>query len=87
MLSQLLLSAAYCDQISVYLLHTTYKKSIFCYHLVNEVRYGPAQSDHIKQCLPTVNGKDHIRGKNMFSVQNYFPENNLIWLFLTEAVN
>ena len=65
MLSQLLLSAAYCDQISVYLLHTTYKKSIFCYHLVNEVRYGPAQSDHIKQSLPTVYGKGQIVEKQV----------------------
>ncbi len=63
------------------------KKCNYCYNLVNGVRYGPAQSDHIKQCLPTVYGKGHIMEKQVLLSEFFSPENNLIWLFLTEAVN
>ena len=49
--SQLMLSAAYCISKVPFTIHYYMKITGYCYHSVNGIRYGLAQSDPIKRRL------------------------------------
>jgi hypothetical protein len=50
-----MLSAGYCNKIALlsFVIHNYIKVIGYCYYLVNLIRYGLAQGDHIKWCLPS----------------------------------